>query len=120
MCHGLRTGSAPSYSVVGLNPNSGSRVLPSTVTPLLNSCRTNGACCRAAFGRKAALPWPVGSPWKSVLSLTKTGTPHEGAVRSGAARSCAVRRAFDAHLNRAQPCVDRPHPLPGIPGGLGG
>lgn len=63
MFHGLRTGSAPSYSVLALNPNSGSRVFPSTVTPLLRSWWVNGACRRAALGRKALLPWPVGSPW---------------------------------------------------------
>lgn len=63
MFHGLRTGSAPSYSVVALNPNSGSRVLPSTVTPLLRSCWANGAWRRAGLGRKAVLPCPVGSPW---------------------------------------------------------
>lgn len=60
--HGLRTGSAVSYSVAGLNPNSGSRVLPRTVTPLLRSCRVKGAWRRATRGVNAALPWPVGSP----------------------------------------------------------
>lgn len=73
--HGLRTGGPSSNSVLGLKPNSGSRVLPSTVTPVLSSWRVKPACRRAGRGTKAALPWPVGRPAKSVLSFTKVGTP---------------------------------------------
>lgn len=72
---GLRTGGPSSNSVEGLKPNSGSRVLPSTVTPVLSNWRVNAACRRAGRGTNAALPWPVGSPAKSVLSFTKVGTP---------------------------------------------
>lgn len=37
VCQGLRTGSAVPNSVEALRPNSGSRVLPSTVTPVASS-----------------------------------------------------------------------------------
>src|SRR6266545_2666596 len=78
VCHGLRVGSASANSVVALNPNSGSRLLPSTVNPAPRYCLANRPCCFAGRAGKAAVPYPVGMPAIRVLSLTYVGTPRNG------------------------------------------
>ena len=80
---GLRTGAAPAYSVEALKPNSGSRDLPSTVTPRERSCVTTGPSDLAGRATNASVPWLVGSPFTSALSLTNVGTPAKAASAPG-------------------------------------
>jgi hypothetical protein len=49
--------------------------LPSTVIPELRYWRANGPSFAAGFPTYAAVPWFVGMPRTSVLSLTYVGTP---------------------------------------------
>src|SRR5690606_27016437 len=94
--HGLRVGSRRAYSVLALSPNSGRVLLQSTVNPALSSCLATRPCRAAGRGRYASVPFPVGMPATSVLSLTKNGTPDNSPGAGFAAASTACSNAANS------------------------
>ena len=79
---GVADGVRAAYSVVALNPNSGSRVLPRTLSPGRGSRVAKATSAwRGRGGERVGCRGRVGRPATSVLSLTKVGTPANGPGR---------------------------------------
>src|SRR5699024_922784 len=75
---GLRVVPNAAPSVNGHWPTSGVFVLPTTTAPAARNLRTTSASWPAA-GKSPAQPNAVGTPARSVSSLTAIGTPRSGA-----------------------------------------
>lgn len=86
---GLGVGGPLRNSVVAFSPNSGIRLLPSTVIPALRNCVAYRPSCVAGRARNASDPWLVGIPTRSVLSLSRVGTPWSRPVSASARRGAS-------------------------------
>ena len=75
MFQGLQVAPCAKDSVVGMIPNSGIVLLPKTVSPVESIWSVNSPFLLAGLLATARLPNKVGSPFTSVLSFTKVGTP---------------------------------------------